>query len=340
MRPSVSIIVPIYNAEAYLNQCLESIREQTLKDIEIICIDDGSTDESPSIVDAHAAVDDRVTVVHKQNGGYGKGVNTGLDLATGEYVGIVEPDDYVDETMFGSLYDAASHIPERPDIVKGAYWSVSDADSSDEAMVPARYLHRVQSPGRPFTIFDNPEFLFHHPSIWSAIYRRDFIIENNIRMKELPGASWVDNPWFMETYLDAKSIIYIDKCLYYYRESPDSALKLKDPSIIWDRWFDMDEIIRAHGVTDQGILEAHYNRGCCYMRMIERGYSMKDDNVNKALHAMADRIDSDVVMSSPAFPKVIVDAYQRVKNPFRYRIDRISRRLWRSSGAQQTESPR
>ena len=103
----VSIIVPIYNVEQYLVECMESIVHQTLKDIEIICVNDGSTDNSLKIIQDYAQKDNRIVIIDKQNEGYGKGMNDGLDKATGEYVGIVEPDDFIDEDMFFQLYTIA-----------------------------------------------------------------------------------------------------------------------------------------------------------------------------------------------------------------------------------------
>jgi len=93
--PKVSLIVPTYNVEQYLVECMESITNQTLEDIEVICINDGSTDGSLSILQSYADKDKRIIIVDKENGGYGIGMNIGLEMATGEYIGIVEPDDFV-----------------------------------------------------------------------------------------------------------------------------------------------------------------------------------------------------------------------------------------------------
>ena len=102
--PKVSIVIPTYNVEQYLKECLDSVINQTLKDIEIICVDDGSTDNSGKILDEYAAKDSRIKVIHKENGGYGKAMNVGIDNATGEYIGIVEPDDYIEFDMYETLY--------------------------------------------------------------------------------------------------------------------------------------------------------------------------------------------------------------------------------------------
>ena len=98
--PKVSIIIPTYNVENYLRECMDSVTRQTLKDIEIICINDGSTDGSLEILKEYADKDPRIVLVDKENEGYGVGMNIGLDKASGEYIGIVEPDDFVPLNMY------------------------------------------------------------------------------------------------------------------------------------------------------------------------------------------------------------------------------------------------
>lgn len=312
MIPLLSVIVPIYNVDPYLGQCLESILNQELRDIEVICIDDGSTDGSGAIVDAFAKLDERVIVVHKANGGYGKGVNRGLAEACGEYIGIVEPDDYVDPSMYRKLIEAAQANTALPDVVKGAYWRVCESATPAEHILPANYLHRVQCVGKPFVLADDAEFLFHHPSIWSAIYRRNFLTERNIAMREIPGAGWADNPFLMETLLAAESIVYVDEPLYYYREfATGSSSNVKDPSIIYDRWLDMDAIVREHGVESPRILEGHYNRGCAYIEMLDDGFDTADPKIAAGIAAMVGRIDYDTVLASKNIPPNYKDAYLR-----------------------------
>ena len=108
--PKVSIITPIYNAEMYLEQCLYSIISQTLKDIEIILIDDGSTDSSPAICDKYAQLDSRIKVIHKNNAGMGVSYNTGIDNTNGEYIGFLESDDFANDNMFEDLYNLAKNM--------------------------------------------------------------------------------------------------------------------------------------------------------------------------------------------------------------------------------------
>ena len=106
-QPAVSLLIPIYNVERYLPECLDSAVGQTLMDIEVICINDGSTDSSPEIISRYAAKDDRIKVIDKPNSGYGCSMNLGLQEATGEYVGILESDDFFEPDALESLYRAA-----------------------------------------------------------------------------------------------------------------------------------------------------------------------------------------------------------------------------------------
>ena len=116
----VSVIMPMYNQEKYIVECLSSVVRQTLKEIEIIVVNDGSTDGSMALVRGFAEKDPRIVVIDKPNSGYGHSMNVGIRRATGEYIGIVETDDYVEEDMFKDLYEAAKSYGDA-DIVKSDF---------------------------------------------------------------------------------------------------------------------------------------------------------------------------------------------------------------------------
>ena len=115
-RVKVSIVVPVYNVEQYLRECLDSLINQTLEDIEIICVNDGSTDGSLSILREYESNDSRVKVIDKPNAGYGQTMNVGMDVASGEYVGFVDSDDCVATDMYERLYQIAKQKPISIDI--------------------------------------------------------------------------------------------------------------------------------------------------------------------------------------------------------------------------------
>lgn len=108
MRPKVSVVIPIYNVQPYLKQCIESVRNQTLHDIEIILVDDESPDECGLIADKYADLDERIKVIHRKNGGLGAARNSGIEIATGEYVGFVDSDDWIEQDMYESMYRIAT----------------------------------------------------------------------------------------------------------------------------------------------------------------------------------------------------------------------------------------
>ena len=121
----VSVIIPVYNTEEYLKSCIDSVIRQSLKEIEIICVDDGSTDACPQILDDYAKMDERIVVVHKENGGYGNAINIGMKMAKGEYVGIVESDDMILANMYERLYEQAK--TNDLDIIKGGCYFCWDS---------------------------------------------------------------------------------------------------------------------------------------------------------------------------------------------------------------------
>ena len=180
----VSVVVPVYNVEKYLRQCLDSIVNQTLKDIEIIVVNDGSKDSSLEIMQEYAAKDKRVVIIDKPNSGYGNSMNCGFDRATGEYIGIVESDDYIDLDMYENLYKAAKE--EDAEVVKSnffLYWSGIEEESKFNAVVPYDQCGKVFSPSTDLRGMKQVAYWNAQPSIWSAIYKRDFIRKNNIRFK-------------------------------------------------------------------------------------------------------------------------------------------------------------
>ena len=215
--PKISIIVPVYNVEKYLKECLDSIVNQTLKDIEIICVNDGSTDNSLDIIKDYASRDERVKYIDKQNSGYGNSMNQGLDMVQGEYIGIVESDDFIKPEMYEELYSLAKETD--ADIVKGGfyhYFTKTDLKKRVNA-IPEEYANKVTSAK------ENPEIISIYPSIWSAVYKNSFIKNNNIRFLETPGASYQDMGFTFKTFALAKRVYLTTKPYLYYRQDNASS---------------------------------------------------------------------------------------------------------------------
>lgn len=263
----VSILIPIYNVENYLEQCLKSIPHNDLC-MELICINDGSSDGSLGVLEEVARIDKRIIVINKQNEGYGASLNQGMREARGRYIGIVEPDDYLDSDMFAVLFKYAQELG-FPDVVKSAYWSVSETDDSDRR--PCNFHGRIQASQCLFRIEEEPLLLRYHPSIWSAIYKKEFLDDCSIRFKEVPGAGWVDNPFMVETLCQARTIAYIDEAFYCYREdrTGSSSNNIADYRIPLDRWIEMTETLNRIGISDKRIWDIHTYR-CLYNLNVAR----------------------------------------------------------------------
>ena len=208
-EPKVSIVIPIFNQEKYLEQCLDSVINQTLKEIEIICVNDGSTDRSLEILEEYAARDPRITIIDKPNAGYGQTMNTGFAAAHGEYIGIGESDDFADPRMFEDLYTTAKKLD--LDLVKANYYEYADGVST--LMKPWNGFAYKQ-------VFDPREdqvALTVLPIIWSALYRRSMIVDNDIRFNETPGASYQDTSFVHQVWMCARRVALLKKGYIHYR---------------------------------------------------------------------------------------------------------------------------
>lgn len=265
----VSVIVPICNVQKYLAECLESILAQTHENLEVICINDGSKDASLAIVQTFAAKDSRVVVVDKQNEGYGATCNRGLEMAHGEWVSIIEPDDWIAPSMYEDMLTFAAKFDRQVDIVKTPWIDICEWDCpSTQYSEKSDMCGRVRTSTAPFTIAENPVLMELHPSIWSAIYRTDFLRKNGIKFIPFPGAGWADNPFLVETLCQAKAIAYLDKPYYNYRcDLPGSTLNHATEDAIarpFNRWIDMMHVIERLNIADKRIIAAHYVRAFNY----------------------------------------------------------------------------
>lgn len=220
----VSIIVPVCNVEEFLSECLDSCINQTLQDIEIICVNDGSSDNSLKILQEYANKDNRVKIIDKDNAGYGHAMNIGMDMASGEYIGIVESDDFVELDMYEKLYNLASL--HKLDFIKADFYRFS----YDEQGNIEKRLDRVAA--RAPDVYNkivNPKDdtrVFHLVmQTWCGIYNRNFLISNNIRHNETPGASYQDNGFWFQTFMFANRIYFYDEAFYMNRrDNPNSSV--------------------------------------------------------------------------------------------------------------------
>ena len=217
LTPKVSVLVPCYNVEAYLNECVDSILNQSFADFEVICLNDGSTDTTLDILREYERLDARVTVVDKSNSGYGATMNIGLDMAVGKYIAIVESDDFIESNMFELLYNEAEEC--RLDVARSKYFMHIGAKVKVFDEVCDVLYDEVYRP------IDNLNVFLQSPSIWCSLYRREFLKESNIRFLETPGASFQDTSFAFKVYATAERFKMIPTPLLHYRINDNSSVK-------------------------------------------------------------------------------------------------------------------
>ena len=221
MGKKVSVIVPVYNAEKYLKKCLQSLVEQTLSDIEIICINDGSTDNSLSIIEQFAKSDSRIKIITTQNRGQSQARNKGLEIAKGEYTGFLDSDDYADTTMFEKLYTAAKQNDS--DVVMCGVYILNEktgAITSNDPYFGLKIFEEQKDTGVFFNgVFSYEQcrdFLFRISVVpCNKLIKTDFLKKNSIKFAE--GLSFEDNIFSLELLLNAGRISLVNEPLPYYR---------------------------------------------------------------------------------------------------------------------------
>lgn len=255
----VTIIVPIHNSEKYLQQCLESALSQTLRDIEILCIDSGNTDRCFQIIAKMKEHDNRIIYINDPNSSYGYKINTGIEMARGVYVAILETDDQMSPDMLEKMYSIGElyHV----DMVNSDYFwffEYKGKKLSEE--------HKTYSNLQVYDQLVN--YMTQTPKttvaagVWTSLYRKEFLITQNIRLNESPGASFQDISLVFLRGLLAKSVYHLDEPLYWYRrDNVDSSVK-DDKKIfeVADEYAFLKRELKKRNVCDVGVWNLFYRR--------------------------------------------------------------------------------
>jgi len=236
----ISVIVPIYNAEPYLQKCLNSIEAQSHSNLEIILIDDGSTDKCPQICDEYAVKDSRIKVIHKKNGGVASARNAGLKIATGEYIAFVDSDDWIEPTMYSDLLDVC--LNHNCDYV-GCSTQIRGGTSGQIKFLTANEYFADYLNGNMFL------------TVWSRLCRREVCIDI-----KFPENMMVCEDGFvaLPTLEKAKKIAFLEKPLYNYNQRENSftrgkvtIAKLKCWLDLYNSWFIYSK--KNGGIFDKAI---------------------------------------------------------------------------------------
>ena len=269
INPEISVLLPVYNSAKYLTECIESVLNQSFTDFELICIDDGSTDESPAILDTYAKKDARIRVIHKKNAGYGHSMNLGLKNAKGRYICIIESDDYIVQDMYSRLYECIEQ--NKVDFVKSNFSRFYGDD--EERNFEKVYIYRDKS---LYNQILNPEFnqsiFTMYSTNWNGIFRKRFLDQNKILFNETPGASFQDTGFWFISLACASRIYVLDDSLYMLRrDNPDSSIKSKKKLYcMTDEHAYIEKFLRNKGLFEQFKNQFYFSKFRSFMGTYSR----------------------------------------------------------------------
>lgn len=250
-RPKVSVVIAAWNNEEYIGPCLDSVLSQSLRDLEVICVDDGSADGTGALLDQYAKKDNRLRVIHQENRGAGAARNAGLAAVSGEYLSFLDGDDFFDPFLLEKC--VALLEKEHSDIVvySALRWDTRTgqseffAGSLDPEHLPAR---------RPFRPSEMAEYLFtsFRTWAWNKMFRADFVREKNLRFQEISRTN--DMAFTFSALVQAEAISVLEEPLVSYRVGTDTSLQStcdRDPSAFWAAYTEVQRNLSALGLYRQ-----------------------------------------------------------------------------------------
>ena len=246
----ISVIVPVYNVEKYIGKCLDSLVNQTLKDIEVIVVNDGSPDDSQKIIDKYAAKYKNVKSYIKKNGGISDARNYGLKYAKGEYIAFVDSDDYVDNTMMEKLYNKA--IEGSYDVVECNLHMVDERDRLIKDVYHTLSKNINSLDGKKEYMLDM------YTSVWNKIYKKS-LFDYGIRFKK---GVWFEDVEFLYKLIPfVKTIGFVNENLYYYVQHDGSITKTFDNRLFCyvDNWNGVVEFYKENNLYDEYYNELEYS---------------------------------------------------------------------------------
>lgn len=218
----ISVIVPVYNVESYVAECIESIQNQTYMNLEIILVNDGSTDASGDICDKYAAYDERIQVIHKENAGVSAARNTGIESANGDYIGFVDSDDYIAPTMYEDMLKLM--VEHDLDIIECTAFR-NNGDTNIEGCNDGSLEIFNRDEALKMAMYDC------FVAVWSQLYKRRVI--SDVRFPV--GRKFEDSAVSYLFIANTKRVGHINRCLYYYRLNPNSTTQTSfDAKSRWD----------------------------------------------------------------------------------------------------------
>ncbi len=231
--PIISVIVPVYNVEKYLAKCLDTILAQTFSNIEIICVNDGSTDNSRKILSDYAQRDSRIKIVDKKNGGLSSARNAGMKVATGEYYSFIDSDDWIEETMLEKLYNSMVSLDTDISICAVHQYDETNQQIDDTNPYYTLGYFDESFDNRAFSYVETKLFLLDVCVMaWNKLYRKSFIDECEAEFPD--GLIFEDGPFFFSIFFKTKRVSIVRDFLYYYRINRNGSILEKGGKSLFD----------------------------------------------------------------------------------------------------------
>jgi len=289
IHPKVSVIIPVYNREKYLKQCLDSVINQTLQNIEIICINDGSTDKSLEILNEYRKKDGRIKIIDQKNQGAGLARNNGLKIAKGEYIGFVDSDDWIDLNFYETLFTEAKKYG--ADLARTLYVYEFQKHSKEDNI--NKTILEKKSKGELLNVNE------HSVVIWNAIYKRELLQKNNIYFDKLQGV--VDVPFTARATYYSKKTIPVTGTYYHYRKEVGNRLTIFNRKRI-------EQMLKANKITLDFINSVKYGNKADYLVAFKRVMWRYDENFGRSL-----KMDDFDKKDQESFFNEIVQGFQSCK---------------------------
>ena len=313
INPKISVIVPVYNTKEYLGKCIDSIINQTYQNLEIILVDDGSTDGSGDIIDGYAKRDGRIVVLHKENGGAGSARNMGLRVAKGAYIGFIDSDDWIEDGMYQALVEAMGD--EWLDMVICNY--SLDQDDVQNPVKNRKSIHEgIFGKQRLLRyVFQRDDYKSVTAYVVNKIFRKDIINAGESRV-EFDDAYLIgeDVLWFSQVGLRCEKIRYIDELYYHYVQRGSSMVHTRNLEKQMQRIDVYNRVIalfEANAVDSETIV--YVKRFLAYhaMNIAKLAYEQGSRAQMKALQQVMTLYEKEYVLTNESYPSRI-EEYRKV----------------------------
>lgn len=298
MNPELSIIVPVFQAEKYLEECIDSILKQTFENFELILVDDGSWDASPKLCDAWAQKDQRVLVIHQSNGGPAAAVLRGIQASQGRYLGFVDSDDWVEPEMFASLYQKA--VQEQADMVQCGFYQHTSTEKKPKNVPDGVWeKSEIEKLLLPAFYRNEPESSGFWPCRWNKLFRKEIVLQN---LSFCPAAltSGEDYLLVLACLSACKKVASLNSCGYHYRCTQSSltrhySVRYRENQEIF--WSGLKSIAKAYGY--ESLLNLHgKDRGYLQAMLFAATSSESLSSLKQELKLLYDRLENKKVLWS------------------------------------------